>query len=99
MMKYIISKSFKLFCLVFTISVLVSCGRNNVVIKGKLNNCTSKTIYLFDYNLLSSTFVDSAKIKTDGSFKFKIKTAEPKLFQLSLPRVILYCFLQIKVKK
>jgi peroxiredoxin len=83
-MKYIITKTFKLFCLVFTISVLASCGRNNVVIKGNLNNCTSKTIYLFDYNLLSSTFVDSAKIKPDGSFKFKIKTTEPKMFQLSI---------------
>jgi peroxiredoxin len=65
--------------------LLSSCKNHNTfVIKGVLKSTSQQYIYLSEFNFTESHIVDSVKIKSNGSFKFKRETNSPEFFQLSM---------------
>jgi peroxiredoxin len=66
-------------------AILNSCTDHKIfTIKGELKGATQQYIYLSEFNFTESHIVDSAKIKGNGTFKFKRKIDNPQFFQLSL---------------
>jgi thiol-disulfide isomerase/thioredoxin len=70
---------------VFSISVilLVGCSKNNSFrIEGNFRGSKQKYIYIDRIDVDTPVRIDSAKIKKNGNFKFKIKSSEPDFYQL-----------------
>jgi len=64
---------------------VVACNKpNGFVINGKITNAKEKYLYLDELKVSSSIQVDSVKLKTDGSFKFKGKISYPNFYLLRL---------------
>ena len=64
---------------------IVACNKpNGFVINGKITNAKEKYLYLDELKVASSIPVDSVKLNTDGSFKFKGKISYPNFYLLRL---------------
>lgn len=74
--------------LVFSFSALLLMSCNNsgkFEVTGKVSSAKDKTIYLEHTGLVSTQTIDSAKVKSDGSFKFKAPRPEyPDFYRLRL---------------
>ena len=72
--------------LLLLIAVSAAACKNNssFTITGTLKDKTVKTIYLNRVDIDTPVLIDSAKIKSNGSFRFRIHTEEPDFFQLGL---------------
>ena len=69
----------------FSISVILLAGcadKNSIRIDGNLNNKDHKKIYLNRIDVDNSVRIDSAGIKKNGNFRFRIKAAEPDFYQI-----------------
>lgn len=66
-------------------------SKANLTIRGTINNCNSKFIYL--YTVAENTFIDSAAIGNKGDFKIKTYIEEANIFKLTFKRDENYCFL------
>ncbi len=66
------------------ITLLWSCGNENVCIEGKIRNGKDLSIYLNKLNIDGSELIDSVKLTEKGNFKFKSHTVYPQLYTLTL---------------
>ncbi|HOW40050.1 MAG TPA: DUF4369 domain-containing protein, partial [Bacteroidales bacterium] len=57
--------------------------KNSFMVHGNVKGEKSGYIYLSHVELDSPQLVDSAKIKGNGSFKFRVKASEPDFYQVS----------------
>jgi len=74
----------KLFFLII-LALLWSCsGRNTIHIQGQFTGIDSDLIYLDEVNINASVRLDSATVKGDGSFRFKIQSEEPSFYQVKV---------------
>lgn len=72
----------------FTALTFTGCTQNEkFTIKGKISNSNGETIYLSNIGTRSNNYVDSVKLKKDGSFRF------------SLPRPECYDFYSLQLNK
>jgi hypothetical protein len=63
--------------------VILGCKRNSVfVVDGSLKENKKEYIYISRVDINVPVIIDSAKISTDGSFRFRIKAAEPDFYQI-----------------
>ncbi len=76
----------KKFWLFIPLLVVWSCsGKNQFSLTGKINEAEPKSvIYLYEQQVGTSRIVDSAKVKGNGSFHFRLKTSEPRFYTLLL---------------
>jgi thiol-disulfide isomerase/thioredoxin len=69
----------------FSISVILLAGcadKNSIRIDGNLNNKDHEKIYLSRIDVDNPVRIDSAGIKNNGNFRFRIKAAEPEFYQI-----------------
>ena len=65
------------------IFLITGCSDKKVFkIEGNIRNSEQKHIYLNRVDVDTPVRIDSAKIKFNGTFKFKVKVAEPDFYQL-----------------
>jgi hypothetical protein len=63
--------------------VLTGChNKDSFTITGKINVKPKKSVYLNRVNIDTPVFLDSAKIKKDGKFHFKVRAKDPDFYQL-----------------
>lgn len=74
------------FWLFIPLLVIWSCsGKNQFSLTGKINEAEPKSvIYLYEQQVGTSKIIDSAKVKGNGSFHFRVKTNEPRFYTLLL---------------
>lgn len=74
----------KIFPFFILIWLLAGCAENdNFVVRGNLTNADNQTIYFEKNGLLKDSVIDSVKIKTDGTFTFRVPRATfPDLYRL-----------------
>ncbi len=73
----------RIFFLVIVAVMAVACKeKNSFTIKGVLKEKQGKYIYLNRIDVNTAVLIDSAKIRKNGSFSFKVKSAEPDFYQL-----------------
>jgi peroxiredoxin len=76
--------------LLYFIAVIIlftACNTSNKIeIKGTIEDGKEKTISLSELQISGLQFVDSVKIKKDGSFKIKSSTDIPRFYQLSISK-------------
>jgi thiol-disulfide isomerase/thioredoxin len=58
--------------------------KNSFTVQGNIKGEKSGYVYLNHLDLDTPVFVDSAKIKSNGNFKFRIKASEPDFYQVCL---------------
>lgn len=62
-----------------------SCKDNNFSVSGQFKNASGETIIFQRLNLNGTEFIDSMKIKKDGSFEFEAnKLMEPTFYQVTI---------------
>lgn len=69
---------------VLAVTLLWSCGNNNVTIEGKVADGKELSIYLSELNANDIIVVDSAKLTSKGDFKFKRHIEEGQFYTLRL---------------
>ena len=72
-------------CLLILIPVLIIGGcrsRNSFTVSGVVRGESNGNIYLSKVDVNVLTPLDSAKIGKDGTFRFRVKTAEPDFYQV-----------------
>jgi len=74
----------RIFISFMAITLLWSCGNDNVCIEGKIKNGKDLSIYLNKLNVDGSELIDSTKLTEEGNFKFKSHTVYPQLYTISL---------------
>ncbi len=69
-----------------TIIVLlfVSCSRDDMRIKGRLNSCAPGKIYFEEVDVYLTRTIDSLKLKKSGKFRFSDDSRFPKFYQLRM---------------
>jgi hypothetical protein len=73
----------KIFAFSILLALLVGCTKKNlIIIEGSLNNKVHERIYLGRIDVDRNTIIDSAKVKNNGNFKFKIKAELPEFYQI-----------------
>lgn len=73
--------------LVIGIVLFSACNTSNrFEIKGKIDDAQEKTIVLNELLVNGVQFVDSVKLKKDGSFKLKANTNIPRFYQLAITK-------------
>lgn len=76
--------------LLYFIAVIIlftACNTsNNIEIKGTIEDGKEKTISLSELQISGIQFIDSVKIKKNGSFKIKSSTDIPRFYQLSISK-------------
>jgi thiol-disulfide isomerase/thioredoxin len=73
----------RLLILLLPILGLTGChNKDSFIITGKVNVTPKKSIYLNRVNIDTPVFLDSAKIKKDGKFHFKVRAKDPDFYQL-----------------
>lgn len=71
--------------IVFSVFVLLFAGcsdRNVFKIEGNITNSDKKQIYLNRVDVDTPVRIDSAKIRHNGTFKFKVKSSDPEFYQV-----------------
>ncbi len=69
--------------LLFSLLLMAGCKNDkSFTIKGRINNAGQKTIYLNKIDVEIPFLIDSARIKRNGKFRFRVKSSEPEFFQL-----------------
>jgi glutathione peroxidase-family protein len=69
-----------LFCMV---AALTACqSRNSITIKGTLGKPAGEYVKLWRVDVNVSNLIDSAKIKSNGSFSLKLEAGSPEFYQL-----------------
>jgi len=74
----------KILLAVFTMTLIWSCGNNNVTIEGKVAEGKELSIYLSELNAEGIVLVDSAKLSSNGQFKFRRHIKEGQFYTLKL---------------
>jgi len=73
----------KYLILLVTVLIMASCtNRNSFLVTGTLKPSDKKMIYISRVNVDEIIPVDSAQIRNNGSFRFRIKAEEPDFYQL-----------------
>jgi cytochrome oxidase Cu insertion factor (SCO1/SenC/PrrC family) len=67
---------------IFALLVTACSDKNVFKIEGNLGNHEKGHIYLNRLDVDISVRIDSAKIRNNGTFKFKVKASEPNFFQV-----------------
>lgn len=69
----------------FLLVVLISCSRkNNVIIRGKIENATGQTVYIEELRLRKNRILDSCVLKNSGRLRFNMDIKIPGYYQLRL---------------
>jgi peroxiredoxin len=72
-----------LFLLALVLVVVSGCkNRNSISVRGTVKNETKKYIYLSRLDVNTPVLLDSAKIRKNGTFSFKVKATQPDFYQL-----------------
>lgn len=76
----------KYLLVVAALFLMAACtSRSNFTIEGNVQNAEGQILYLEHTGLMKNTVLDSVKLKTNGSFKFKVKCPEyPDFYRLRL---------------
>jgi thiol-disulfide isomerase/thioredoxin len=64
------------------LAIFSACTKNRFVIEGKIESSDFKMVYLSEYNLTGEKIIDSCKIRSNGTFKFKSQTTQPDLYRV-----------------
>lgn len=62
--------------------VLFGCKRNLFIIEGSVKNKSQDYLYISKVDINIPVLIDSSKIDSKGSFRFKIKASEPDFYQI-----------------
>jgi len=69
--------------LLLSIIIITGCkNKSTFTISGIVKKGTKEYIYLNRVNVNTPVFIDSAKIKKSGKFRFKVKAGEPDFYQV-----------------
>ncbi len=73
----------RLLLLLLPVLIVTACdNKNSFTIEGKINETLQKNIYLSRVDVDTPLLIDSAKIKKNGQFRFKVKSSGPEFYQL-----------------
>ena len=73
----------KSFILIIPILIMISCtNKNTFTVKGTLKPADQKSVYINRVNVDEIVPVDSAQIRSNGSFRFRVKAEEPDFYQV-----------------
>ena len=73
----------KSFILIIPILIMISCtNKNTFTVKGTLKPADQKSVYINRVNVDEIVPVDSAQIRNNGSFRFRVKAEEPDFYQI-----------------
>ncbi len=73
----------KSFILIIPILIMISCtNKNTFTVKGTLKPADQKSVYINRVNVDEIVPVDSAQIRNNGSFRFRVKAEEPDFYQV-----------------
>ena len=75
-----VKKTLILFCMVAALSACQS--RNSITVKGTLEKPVREYVKLWRVDVNVSNLIDSAKVKSNGSFRLKIDAKSPEFYQL-----------------
>jgi thiol-disulfide isomerase/thioredoxin len=65
------------------LTIFSACKNNNLLrIEGTFKNAEKKYIFINRVDVDTPVFIDSVKIRSDGSFKYKLKTTETEFYQI-----------------
>ncbi|HNW56708.1 MAG TPA: TlpA disulfide reductase family protein [Bacteroidales bacterium] len=65
------------------ICIIPGCkNKTSFKVEGVLKGRTEKSIYINRLEVNTPVFVDSAKIKENGEFRFKVKASQPEFYQI-----------------
>jgi len=71
----------KSFILIIPILIMISCtNKNTFTVKGTLKPADQKSVYINRVNVDEIVPVDSAQIRNNGSFRFRVKAEEPDFY-------------------
>lgn len=69
--------------LLLTLLALAACrNEKQFIIRGIVNNTSQKVVYLNKLDITTSMLMDSARIRKNGSFSFRIKESRPEFYTL-----------------
>ncbi|MGI6338928.1 MAG: thioredoxin-like domain-containing protein [Bacteroidales bacterium] len=73
----------KLPILLLTLLALAACrNEKQFTIRGIISNTSQKVVYLNKLDVTTSILIDSAKIRKNGKFSFRIKESKPEFYML-----------------
>lgn len=73
----------KSFILIASILIMISCtNKNTFMVNGTLKPADQKSVYINRVNVDEIVPVDSAQIRNNGSFRFRVKAEEPDFYQV-----------------
>ena len=62
--------------------LIFSCDRNQIKVKGKISDCTSKGVSFDEVDIYQIRPLDSVRVRRSGKFSFRDKIKYPKFYQL-----------------
>ena len=69
--------------LIIPILIMISCtNKNTFTVNGSLKPADQKSVYINRVNVDEIVPVDSAQIRNNGSFRFRVKAEEPDFYQV-----------------
>ncbi len=69
--------------LIISILIMISCkNKNTFTVTGTLKPADQKSVYINRVNVDEIVPVDSAKIRNNGSFRFRVKAEDPDFYQV-----------------
>ena len=69
--------------LIIPILIMISCtNKNTFTVNGSLKPADQKSVYIKRVNVDEIVPVDSAQIRNNGSFRFRVKAEEPDFYQV-----------------
>ena len=77
----------KYLILLVPLLVLFGCKRDLIIIEGSVKNKSQKYFYISKVDINIPVLIDSSKINSKGSFRFKIKATEPDFYQIGYSNV------------
>jgi len=77
----------KYLILLLPLLVLFGCKRDLIIIEGSVINKSQKYLYISKVDINIPVLIDSSKIDSKGSFRFKIKATEPDFYQIGYSNV------------
>jgi len=77
----------KYLILLVPLLVIFGCKRDLIIIEGSVKNKSQKYFYISKVDINIPVLIDSSKINSKGSFRFKIKATEPDFYQIGYSNV------------
>jgi thiol-disulfide isomerase/thioredoxin len=77
----------KYLILLLPLLVVFGCKRDLIIIEGSVINKSQKYLYISKVDINIPVLIDSSKIDSKGSFRFKIKATEPDFYQIGYSNV------------